>query len=172
MSVNHYLLPISSEELSGLIDRPEKMHEFVKTRRTDVRTLGTDGVAIVALTAENNRDPLAFLQFGAPQKLSGWVGEYVESDGRVITCQVDMGYGPASYYKNRFLMEVARKLRRLTLEVLEINCDLEWLASHHVYPSGWEEEGRQESLINSFDVYRSCVIYAAESGQNLLVWCA
>jgi hypothetical protein len=69
-------------------------------------------------------------------------------------------------------VKVAQKLRPLTLDVFELNCDVEWLESHHVYPSGWREDGRRESLINSFGVYRACVIYAAESGQHLLVWCA
>jgi hypothetical protein len=51
--------------------------------------------------------------------VSGWVGNE------------DMGYGPASYYKNQFVKIVARKLERWTLATFIANCA--W--------SGWKLTG-------------------------------
>jgi hypothetical protein len=172
MSVNHFLISITNAELASLKELPERIHDLIEGRSTDVRGLGEDGLAIVALTAESDKDPLAFLSTGAPDDVSGWIGQYVEEDGVCKICEVDMGYGPASYYNNSFLKEVGRNLERWTIETFANGCDINWLEENGVYPSGWTDDGRKESLIESFTRYRSSVFAAAESGHHLLVWCA
>jgi len=171
MSVDHYLLPITDAELASLLEAPARVRDLVQQRSDRVVTLGEDGVAIVSLTATSDQDPLSFLRTGAPDSQSGWIGKYVEEGGRVITCEVDMGYGPASYYRNSFLIEVARKLQPLTRDAFARKCNLDWLEKNHVYPGGWHNEGMKEILIDSFDRYRTCVLGAAKSGRHLLVWC-
>ncbi len=169
MSVNHFLLPITDDELDTILRTPEQVRDLVDHRSADVCGLAEDGCAIVALTAESDEDPLAFLRMGAPKAVCGWIGRYSKGDGG--GCEVDMGYGPASYYRNSFLREVADKLRPITAEVFAANCDTDWLADHHVYPSGWHDEGRVETLMESFNLYRACILATAKSGQHLLVWC-
>jgi len=172
MSVNHYLLPISDDELASVLRTPEEIRALVERRSADVQGLGEDGVAIVTLTAESDDDPLAFIRTGAPDEVSGWVGRYAEEGGRCVECEVDMGYGPASYYRNVFLWEVARKLTSITADAFAANYDPDWLEENHVYPAGWHDPGRKETLIESFVLYRPCIVAAAKSGQHLLVWCA
>lgn len=173
MSVNHYLLPINDGELASILRTPEELRTLAERRAADVLDLGEDGVAIVTLTAESDDDPLAFIRTGAPDEVAGRVGRYAEKDdGRVVECEVDMGYGPASYYRNSFLREVARKLAPITADVFVANYDPDWLEENHVYPSGWHDEGRKETLVESFNLYRICIVAAAKSGQHLLVWCA
>lgn len=171
MSVNHFLLPITDDELETILQLPEEVRDLVERRSADVCRLQEDGLAIVALTAESEEDPLAFVRMGAPKAVCGRIGRYSEDGGRVVECEVDMGYGPASYYRNSFLREVAGKLRPITAEVFAANCDTDWLADHHIYPSGWHDEGRVETLMESFNLYRACILATAKSGQHLLVWC-
>jgi hypothetical protein len=172
MSVKHYLLPITSDELASIVGIPETIRDLVELHASAVVGLSTDGVAIVSLTAESEDDPLAFIRTGAPGTVSGWVGNYLEEAGRAIECEVDMGYGPASYYRNSFLRQVATKLQSITVDNFAATCDLDWLADNHIYPSGWRDAGRKEALLESFNRYRACILSAAESGQHLLVWCA
>src|ERR1700753_4138723 len=112
MSVNHNLLPVSNDELDTLLAAPASIVEFLDFRRNETIYIGTDGVAIVALTARGPTDLLAFMMDGAPpefcgSEFSGWIGKYVEEKGTVVECEVDVGYGPASYYRNQFLQKVA-----------------------------------------------------------------
>jgi hypothetical protein len=172
MSVNHYLLPITDAELTSVLQVPERVRGLAEERAADVCDLGTNAVAIMVVTAESMKDPLAFLQAGAPADVAGWVGEYAVEGGRVVTCEVDMGYGPAAYYRNAFLAEVARRLQPWTVDTFARRCDLDFLEEMGVYPTGWHDGGRKESLVNAFAAYRSCVIDAAESGRHLLVWSA
>lgn len=172
MSVNHYLLPISDDELASILRTPEEIRSLVERRSADVQGLGEDGVAIVTLTAESSDDPLAFIRTGAPDAVSGWVGRYAEEDGSVTECELDMGYGPASYYRNSFLREVARKLAPITVDTFTANYDPDWLEENYIYPSGWHDPGRKELLIDSFNLYRACIMAAARAGHHLLVWCA
>ena len=172
MSVNHCLLPVTDDELDSILELPERIRDVAEQRAGDVVELGEDGVAIVALTAESGEDPLAFMRAGAPDDVCDWVGRYVEADGRVVECEVDMGYGPASYYRNSFLLEVAERLEPMTAEAFAEECDLDWLEENSIYPSGWHDEGRLETLIESFNIYRICVLDAAKNGHHLLVWCA
>lgn len=172
MSVNHYLLPVTDNELASVLRTPERIRGLAKRRSAAVQGLGEDGLAIIALTAENGEDPLAFMHKGAPGNVSGRVGRYAVEDGRVVECEVDMGYGPASYYRNGFLKKVARRLKPITADAFAANCDLDWLADNCVYPAGWHDAGRKEALIASFQRYRACILAAAKSGQHLLVWCA
>src|SRR4051794_15655722 len=132
MGVNHSLLPVTDAELTMLLATPGSIHDFVDSRRNDVRELLTDGLAIISLTCESDDDPLRFMQSGNQSadegSVSGWVGNE------------DMGYGPASYYKNQFVRIVARKLEPWTLETFIANCDMEWLDANRIYPSGnWLE---------------------------------
>jgi len=172
MSVNRYLMPITDDELTSLLQTPERVHDLVDERENEVQELGTDAVAIVVLTAESAEDPLAFMSEGAPGEVAGWIGEYAEEDGQVVECEIDMGYGPPAYYRNEFLQEVAQRLQALTVIDFAANCDLDWLEENDIYPTGWHDEGRKESLIESFNVYRECILAATESGRHLLLWCA
>jgi hypothetical protein len=172
MSVDHFLLPVSSAELDSLLNEPATIRDLVERRQAEVCELDADGLAIIALTSTGDGDPLAFMQDGAPDDVSGWIGKYVGDEKRVVHCEVDMGYGPASYYKNRFVREVARRLEQWTVDEFAANCDLDWLEENSVYPAGWLDEGRKEFLIEAFTKYRACILSAAESGQHLLVWCA
>lgn len=171
MSVNHNLLPITDEELASLLKTPEAIRDLIDVHRLKVQRLGEDGLAIVALTASSRDDLLSFIVSGAPGSQSGWIGEYVEERGRVVKCQVDMGYGPASYYRNHFLIQVARKLLPITVDEFARRWDPDLLERNHVYPGGWHNDGAKELLLQSFRTYRACVLAAAESGQHLLVWC-
>src|SRR5687768_3964895 len=74
MSVNHCLLPVTEEELALLLETPEQIREFVEARQADVCFLLTDGCAIVAITAEGDDDPLAFIRTGTSSGDGGWVG--------------------------------------------------------------------------------------------------
>lgn len=170
MGVNHFLLAINDEELATVLRTPEEVRGLVERRAGEVHGLGTGGVAIVALTGAD--DPLAFLHAGASDGVSGWVGRYVEEGGQVVECEVDMGYGPASYYRNGFLQKVAHKLAAISSEVFAARYDPDWLEKHCVYPCGWDGPGRNEWLIKAYCRYRTSVVAAAESGQHLLVWCA
>lgn len=172
MSVDHYLLAITDAELESILDVPQRIRNLVKVRDDDVRFLDSDGLAIIALTAKGKDDPLAFMSDGAPPAVSDWVGKYVEEKGRVVTCEVDMGYGPATYYRNNFVVEVARKLQPWTVEVFAQHCDMDWLEENYVYPQGWRDEHRKGMLIEAFRTYRACIIEAAEAGHHLLVWTA
>lgn len=172
MSVNHYLLPVTDGELDSIFKAPETIHDLIELRSQKLRTLGTNGIAIVVMTASSEKDPLNFIMSGAPKSDSGWIGQYIEEGNRVVTCEVDMGYGPASYYRNRFLRDIARALQPITVEKFMVNWDADWLENNHIYPSGWHDEWRKDDLAQSYVVYRACILAAAESGQHLLVWCA
>lgn len=174
MSVNHYMLAVTDQELASILRTPEEIRELVERRSADVRGLGENGLAIVALTAEDGDDPLGFIRNGGPDAFCGTVGRYREEGGRVIEedVEVDMGYGPASYYRNGFLVVVAEKLEPILPPLFAAHCDLDWLEQHHVYPGDWQDEGRKEELVDAFERYRACVLAAAASGQHLLVWCA
>ena len=121
MSVNHSLLPINGGELASLLADPASVRELVEKRNADVCPLWKEGLAISALTASAEDDPLTFLQSGAPEAVSGSVGD------------VDMGYGPASYYRNAFVVEVARRLQPWTVEAFAKDIDLDWLDENNVY---------------------------------------
>jgi hypothetical protein len=168
MGVNHSLLPVTTQELTWILDVPERIREVVDGRRHEVCELLTDGCAIVALTGEGKDDPLSFIRTGGPEGLCGWVGGYKDDP---FNCEVDMGYGPASYYRHPFIAIVAEKLSPWTVEFFAENCDVDWLESAPVYPTGWLEPHRKEMLIDSFGKYRECILVAAASGRHLLVWC-
>ncbi len=172
MSVNHYLLPISDIELSSLLEVPERIREFVQSHDQEIHELGEDGIAIATLTATAADDPLDFIRVGASPEHSGWIGKYREEEGRVVLCEVDMGYGPASYYRNAFLQIVAQKLQPFDVEAIGTHEHLNWLEENRVYPRGWLDPWRKDFLKRAFDRYKSCVLKSAESGLNLLVWCA
>jgi len=161
MSVNHSLLPISDGELASLLGDPASIRDLVEKRDADVCRLWKEGLAIIALTATGENDPLAFLQSGAPDAVSGWVGD------------VDVGYyGLASYYKNPFLVEVARLLQPLIVTVFAKGIDLDSLDENNVYPGYWrnDPDARREVLIDRFSAYRECVLSTAAAGKHLLVW--
>src|SRR5688572_9616821 len=160
MSVNQSLLPISDGELVSLQGDPASIRELVEKRNADVCRLWKEGLAISALTTTAENDPLLFLQSGAPDAVSGPVGD------------VDMGYGAASYYKNPFVVEVARRLQPLTVTVFAKGIDLDWLDENNVYPGYWrnDADARRRMLIDRFAAYRECVISAAAAGKHLLVW--
>lgn len=172
MSVNHYLLPITDAELRSLKDDPESCPDFVNAHLDRVRSLFTAGCAITAIIAEDDRDELAFLRVGAPDSESGWIGEYVEDGGSVETCQVDMGYGPASYYVHHFVVKVAAKLRDIPESTFTGWYDADWLEDNYVYPTGWHDDGREDFTLSCFTTFRDCVLDAADNGYHLLVWCA
>ena len=163
MSVNHSLLPISESDLASLLAAPPSIHAFVESRAAEVRRLLMDGLAIISLTAEDENDPLTFMQSGAPVSVSGWIGD--EGDA-----EADMGYGPASYYRNAFVAEVAKRLEPRTVETFAEHCDVDFLDEHDIYPGRWRAPGRKDALISSFGVYRDCVTSTAKSGRHLLVW--
>ena len=160
MSVNHSLLPISDGELASLLGDPASVRDLVEKRDADVCRLWKEGLAIIALTATAEDDPLTFLQSGAPDAVSGWVGD------------VDMGYGPASYYKNPFVVEVASRLQPLTVKAFAKGIDLDWLDENNVYPGYWRNnpDANREMLIDRFTGYRECVLSTAAAGKHLLVW--
>jgi hypothetical protein len=160
MSVNHSLLPISDSELASLLADPASVRALVEKRDADVCRLWKEGLAIVALTATGEDDPLAFLQSGAPDAVSGRVGD------------VDMGYGPASYYKNRFIAGVASRLRPLTVGAFADRIDLDWLDENNIYPGCWRNhpDANRKMLIDRFAAYRGCVLSASDAGMHLLVW--
>jgi hypothetical protein len=162
MSINHSLLPISDGELATLIAVPASTYDFVQSRAAEVCRLYEDGLAIISLTAESESDPLAFMQSGAPDAVSGWIGEHVP--------EAHFAYGPASYYRNSFMAEVAKRLESWTVERFAEYCDVDFLDEHDIFPGGWRVPGRKESLIRSFGVYRDCVTSTAKSGKHLLVW--
>src|SRR5690349_7164451 len=113
MGVNHFLLAVTTVELNSVLANPVSLRELSEKRRFDsVVELLTDGLAIIFLIAEDENDPILFLHKGAPDDVSGWVGEYREKDGTVRKCEVDMGYGPASYYRNSFVRVVAQQLEQ------------------------------------------------------------
>ena len=160
MSVNHSLLPISDGELASLLGDPPSVRELVETRDADVCRLWKEGLAISALTATAEDDPLMFLQSGAPDAVSGRVGD------------VDMGYGPASYYKNPFVVEVASRLQPLTVKAFAKGIDLDWLDENNVYPGYWRNDPdfNRKMLVERFTRYRECVLSTAAAGKHLLVW--
>src|SRR5688572_20658987 len=111
MGVNHYILPVSDADLASVLADPESMHEFVDARRDKVCEIFTQGPAIMCLIADDEHDEIAFfLENDGPEGQTGWVGDYEEVDRRVVTCQVDMGYGPASFYRWPYVAQFARKL--------------------------------------------------------------
>jgi hypothetical protein len=171
MSVNHYFLAIDGAELASLLERPEAIRELVRARISDTCFIGEMGSAIVAITAESGQDPLAFMMEGGPDEFAGSVGDAVEKSGRQQFF-IDMGYGPASYYRNLFVAKVAQSLSLITVDLFTRHCDMDQLEAAHVYPGGWLHAGSKKYLVDCFDSYRSYVIKAADAGQNLLVWCA
>ena len=173
MSVNHFFLPITDAELDSLLASPESAHAFVEAREADVQTIHTQGVAITALIAADEHDPLAFLQHGGPEGECGWVGEYIEGDEEHgATCQVDMGYGPASYYKSIFLQVIVEAISGISQGDFAARFDADWLEENYVYPGHWHDVDSQEFLVRCFATLRNCVIEAARNGHHLLVWCA
>jgi hypothetical protein len=141
---------------------------LIDDRAEDVCGLGEYGVAIVALTATSDEDPLAFLKAGGPTDRCGWVGKYE----KVGASEMNKGYGPATYLHNPFLLEVAERLRPITPAAFAANCNLDWLDKNNAYPGGWHADGKRHGLIMSFIWYRDCVLTAAEAGNDLLMWCA
>ena len=89
MSVNHSLLPIRDSDLASLLAAPATTYTFVQSRAAEVCRLCEDGLAIISLTAEDENDPLTFMQSGAPDAVSGWIGEHIP--------EAHFSYGPASY---------------------------------------------------------------------------
>jgi len=176
MSVNHYLLPISDPDLSSILEVPERIRDFVESHANEICDLGTDGLAILSLTATGADDPLDFIRSGVPpeypEKYAGWIGEYIEKKERVVVCEVNMGYGPASYYRNDFLRIVAPLLQPFDVESIGTEEHMQWLEESGVYPGGWLDPGRDEFLKRAFETYKFCVLKTAKSGLNLLVWCA
>lgn len=170
MSVNHALLPITTAELEVILQTPERVRELVEQREADIVELGKEGPAVVALTAEAADDPLTFLLKGGPENESGWVGWY-RVEGGVGTCEVEMGYGPGSYFRNEFLQKVADRLRVIQAEDVAARFDPDWLEEACVYPGAWHGRERKEHLVDAFSRYRACILRAAESGQHLLMWC-
>jgi hypothetical protein len=162
MSVNHSLLPIRDSDLASLLAVPTSTYDFVQSRAAEVCRLREDGLAIISLTAEDENDPLTFMQSGAPDAVSGWIGEHVP--------EAHFSYGPASYYRHSFVAEVAKRLEPWTVETFAERCDVDFLDKHDIYPGRWRAPGRKEELIRSFGVYRDCVTSAAKSGMHLLVW--
>lgn len=171
MSVDHFLFSLSEPELASVLTTPNELHTLIDRRPTDVVNLGEDVLAIVAMTAESRDDPLAFIRTGGPEDSAGWIGKYSEKDGNVVECELDMGYGPAAYYRNSFVRTVADKLEPITTQVFADNIDLDWLEQNNVYPSHWHDEGRHQGLVHSFDRYRTCILTTAKSDKHLLVWC-
>ncbi|MHB0958029.1 MAG: DUF1877 family protein [Pirellulaceae bacterium] len=172
MSVDHYLLPVMEDELASILAEPETIHQVVDGHEDEVCRLFQNAKAIMFLTAADVNDPLLFLESGGPPEIAGWIGEYVVEDDRVVTCEADMGYGPASYYRNEFIVAVAQRLRTWTVEKFAERCDLDLLEEQYIYPLDWQEPGRREDLIQSFTDFRECVIATAESGKHLLSWAA
>jgi hypothetical protein len=170
MSVEHYLLSISDEALTSILAVPEVIHEVVDKQEDEVCRLFENAPAIMFLTAADADDPLLFLEQGAPPGMSGWVGEYVVEDDRVVSCEVDMGYGPATYFRKEYVAVVARRLNEWTMEQFAERFDPDVLEEHYVYPLGWRDPGRREDLIQSFSDLREYVMAAADSGKHLLAW--
>jgi hypothetical protein len=162
MSVNHSLLPIRDSDLARLLANPAGTYDFVRGRAAEACRLFEDGLAIISLTAEGEDDPLAFMQSGAPDDVSGRIGEHAQ--------EAHFAYGPASYYRNPFVAEVAKRLEPLTVPTFAEHCDVDVLDEHAIYPGGWRTPGRKEALIHSFSIYRECVTSTAKSGKHLLVW--
>lgn len=160
MSVDHFLLPVTTQDLSFLIKTPSKAAEFVEKRGRFVRRLEKQGLAIVSITAGSASDPLAFIEDGmrnGPDRNRGRIG----TD--------DIGFDPPALYRNRFLVQVARKLKEITPREFKKMCDLDWLEENQVYPGSWLDPGRGEALVEFFRGYRQCVL-SAKSGKHLLVW--
>ena len=167
MSVNHFLLPISDTERAALRTDPESCPDFVDSRASEVETLHTAGNAITSLIAESADDELAFIQEGAPDEYSEWIGEYTNS-----VCQVDMGYGPAWCCDSEYVARIAAKIKDFTETDFAKIYDPEWLEENRIYPSGWCDEDRAEFMIEQFNALRNCVMTAAEKEDHLLIWCA
>lgn len=168
MSVDHHFLSVSDDELTSILDDPISVTKLIEKRDSDHLWLGPEGNAIVALTAQSEDDPLAFIREGAPDAVSGWIEQYKEGG----ECEVDMGYGPGSFYRNSFLTDVAKKLEPISPELFAEHCDIDWLAEMDVYPTGWHDEGRRAELIEAFTMYRQYILTTAGTGQHLIVWCA
>ena len=172
MSVNHYLLPVTDEELISVLATPETIWTLLQSREDEVCSLWTNAQAIMFLVAEDANDPLLFLEQGPPPPEAGWVGRYEEEDGRVLECELDMGYGPAWYCRSSFLAVVSERLDSWTLDRFSGHCDLDLLEEESIYPTGWHDPGRREELLQAFVDFRTCIMSAASSGRHLLVWCA
>jgi len=171
MSVNHYLLHISDEDLTSLINDPEQSHDLVKSRQDDIYDLKETGPVLTALLAEGPEDELAFLSTVRSPSESGWIGEYLVEDGREVRCQIDMGYGPPWYCRDSFVKRVAVKLREITEDDLKTWYDPVWLEEYCIYPPGnWEDPLRWDYVREHFHVLKDCVLSAADSGKNLLIW--
>lgn len=165
MSVDFHFLSISNEELNAIKNIPDSIMELVEERNSDHLWLGPEVKAIVALTAEGPEDPLSFTIDGAPDNVAGYIGTFEDGD-----CEIDMGYGPCSYFLNSFLIQVSERLKLFTIETFTESCDLEWLEENYFAPTGWLEDGRKEDLVESYSMYKEYVQNAANNGQHLLVW--
>ena len=172
MSVNTYLLPISEDELTAILAVPERVRTLVEKRDPEVCSLSYNGPALMFVMAEGPDDPVLFMERGAPPGLSDWIGRYVVKEGRVTECEVDMGYGPAAYFRNSFIADMARHLEPWTVERFSERCDLDELEAQCLYPMGWRDNGRREELIHSFEVFKACITSAGRSGRHLLFWSA
>ena len=170
MSVNHRLLPISQSELTALLADPPSVHRLVEQRAADVRDLSFNAIAIGSQIAESSTDILLFVTKGAPDDAGGYIGKYVEEDGEVLEMEIDMGYGPPWYCKNSFLRKVARRLKPITEEAFAGHVDFDWMDENGIYPGDWSEQWRRDHLLNSFQVFRECVLGAATDGTHLLIW--
>lgn len=172
LSVNHYMLGVSDGELSEILRKPASVRELIEQRRERCTDLSTDGLAIMALTSPKVDDILDFLEdLVGPTEWSGHVGRRVEVDG-VVEREVTVGYGCVRYYRHAFVMEVARRLRPITVGQFAARCDLDWLEAEHVYPLGWRDAHRKPMLIEAYARYRQCIMHAAIYGRHLLVWTA
>ncbi len=172
MSVNYNLLPVTGSQLTQILSDPESLPVFVKQHENEICSVSTNIQAILFTVASDTDDPLLFLESGGPAELAGWVGEYTAIDGGDVKCEVDMGYGPASYFRTELVARMSGRLQQWTVEKFASACDVDELESACVYPSGWQEPGRREDLIEFFAGFRDCIMSAAESGKHLLAWSA
>lgn len=157
-------LSVTDEQLSKMIADAEFAHDFIfKEKQEAWVRLDTDVLAIIAITSTSDDDPLSFVQEGA-----GY--DHLDEAGGVGR-DIDMGCGPASYYKNSFLKLVAKRLEPWTVEEFDSHADMEKLEQEDVYPAGWTDAHRKPTLIEAFALYRDCILKTAAAGQHLLVWC-
>jgi hypothetical protein len=163
MSVNHFFLPVTDEQLNKMIADEGYANDFIfEEKRDEWVDLSTDVLAIIAITSTSDEDVLSFVQEGTMDHEDevGYVGN-----------RINMGSEPATYYKNSFLKLVAKKLKRWTVEKFESRADMERLEEERVYPYGWTDARRKPMLVEAFALYRKCILDTAERGLNLLVWC-
>jgi hypothetical protein len=154
MSVNHYFLPVTDEQLNKMINDDEYAHDFIfEEKKDDWVDLSTDVLAIIAITSPSDENVLSFVQEGAIDH---------EDEVGDIGSRINMGSEPASYYKNSFLKLVAKKLKRWTVEKFESQADTERLEEECVYPSGWTDAHRKPMLVEAFALYRDCILNTAK----------